>query len=141
LTLAFFSPAETIRRITMNDTEKLLSIGKTIENLINHSVTMIFNTYMETFVAKENSYIIPAVWGAVKDGELDATQKAIHKDVKQLVENVISALFIKNMTDPQRFALGYLVNRIVIYNISFMNQLAKSAKDSDNRSDPFMLIL
>lgn len=108
----------------MNDTEKLLSIGKTIDNLINHAVNTIFTTHRDTFAVKEISYIIPAVWGAAKSGELDKTQKKIHGDVDRLVENVISALYIKNMTDPQKFAIRYLVNRLIIYNISFINQSA-----------------
>ena len=124
----------------MDETEKLLSIGKTIENLINHSVTTIFNNHKDTFAIKETAYIIPAVWGAVKDGKLDATQKLIHEDVSRLVDNVISALYIKDMTPPQRFAIRYLVNRIIIYNISFMNETALHTADPGSVPDPDVLI-
>ncbi|CCK81788.1 MULTISPECIES: hypothetical protein [Desulfobacula] len=116
----------------MDEAIKLLSISRVLEKMINHTANDIFYTYRDMFLMMENTYIVPAVWGAMENGELDETQKEIHKKIKKLVNDSISALFIKNMTDPQAFAIKYLVNRTMIYTISYMiettrNQVSQGA--------------
>lgn len=110
----------------MDETQVLLSIGKDIEALINDTINTIVARHKDTFAVNDNTYIIPAVWGAVKDGELDQTQKQIYEEVNALVENVLTTLKIPELSRPQKFAIRYLVNRILIYNISFMNEAARN---------------
>ena len=124
----------------MDETMKLLSISKVLEKMINYTANDIFYTYRDTLLMMENTYIVPAVWGAMKNGDLDETQKEIHKKTKKLVEDSISAFFIKNMSDPQAFALKYLVNRTMIYTISYMIETTRNQISQGNINANDMLI-
>ncbi len=121
----------------MDETTKLLSLSKTLEKLIDLTVSDIFDTYSNQFLIEEITYIIPAVWGAAENIELDDIQKTIHKKVSNLVEDSISAFSIKNLNDPQSFAIRYLINRVVIYTITYRiemtkNQISKDKINADN---------
>ncbi len=110
----------------MDKTTKLLSISKILEKKIDHAATEIFNTYRDKFLIEKFNYIIPAVWGVKKDGKLDETQKEIYRTTNKLVEDSISAFSIKDLSAPQAFAIRYLVNRTMIYTISYMIQITKN---------------
>ncbi len=124
----------------MDEAIKLLSISKVLEKMINHTANDIFYTYRDQFLMMENTYIVPAVWGAMENGELDETQKEIHTKTKKLVQDSISALFIKKMTDPQAFAIKYLVNRTMIYTISYMIETTKNQVSQGSINADDMLI-
>ncbi len=110
---------------SMDETARLLGPSKTLEKLIDHTVNDIFNTYSNQFLIEDITYIIPAVWGHVENAELDDIQKVIHKKVSKLVDDSISALSIKNLNDPQAFAIRYLVNRVMIYTITYRVETTK----------------
>ncbi|MCF6249059.1 MAG: hypothetical protein L3J69_17125 [Desulfobacula sp.] len=110
----------------MDETKKLLSISKTLENLINYTVDDIFNTYSNQFLIEDITYIIPAVWGVTGKDQLDDIQKAIHKSILNLVDGCIAAFSIKDLNDPQAFAIRYLVNRIIIYTITYRVEMTKN---------------
>ncbi len=116
---------------SMDETAKLLGISKTLEKLIDHTVNDIFDTYSNQFLIEEITYIIPAVWGHVENAELDDIQKAIYKKASKLVDDSISALFIKNLNDPQAFAIRYLVNRVIIYTITYRVEMTKKQISQD----------
>ncbi len=110
----------------MDETKKLLSISKTLENLINYTVDDIFNTFSNQFLMEDITYIIPAVWGVTGNAELDDIQKVIHKNIVKLVDDSISAFSIENLNDPQAFVIRYLVNRVVIYTITYRVEMTKN---------------
>ncbi|MCP3874390.1 MAG: hypothetical protein GY699_14705 [Desulfobacteraceae bacterium] len=115
----------------MDETAKLLSISKTLEKLINHTVDDIFNTFSNQFLIADISYIIPAVWGVVENAELDDIQKIIHKKTSKLVDDSILAFSIKDMNDSQAFAIKYLVNRVIIYTITYRVEMTKNQISED----------
>jgi len=110
----------------MYDTAKLLSISKVLEKMIHHTANDIFNTYRDKFLIMEVTYIVPAVWGAIKNGELDETQKEIHKKTNKLVEDSITTFFLKDPAEPQAYAIRYLVNMNIIYYISYSIETTKN---------------
>ena len=112
--------------MVMDKTTELLSISKELEKITDHTTNEIFDTYRDKLLLEGITYIIPAVWGVVKDGELDETQKEIHKKTQKLVEDSLSALFIKGISAPQAFAIRYLVNRTIIFSISYMIEMTKA---------------
>ena len=121
----------------MDNTTKILSISKILEKKIDHTVNEIFATYRDKFMMTEITYIIPAVWGGIKNGELDETQKEIYGKVNKLVEESLSAFSTDKVNESQAFAIRYLVNRSIIYTISYMiemtkNQLAQGTINADN---------
>ncbi len=124
----------------MDETTKLLSISKILEKKIDHTANEIFNTYRDKFLIEKFTYIIPAVWGVIKDGKLDETQKEIYRTTNKLVEDSISAFSIKDLSAPQAFAIRYLVNRTIIYTISYMIQITKNKLVNDKINADNMLI-
>jgi hypothetical protein len=112
--------------MVMDKTTELLSISKVLEKITDHTTNEIFDTYRDKLLLEGITYVIPAVWGVVKEGELDETQKEIHKKTQKLVEDSLSALFIKEISAPQAFAIRYLVNRTIIFSISYMIEMTKA---------------
>ncbi len=110
----------------MDKTAELLSISKVLEKMTDLTTNEIFDTYRDKLLLEGATYVIPAVWGVVKEGELDDTQKEIHQKTKKLVEDTLSALFIKGISAQQAFAIRYLVNRTIIYTISYLIEMTKT---------------
>lgn len=110
----------------MTETAELLSISKALENLIDETASLIFDQYHERLLERENTYIIPAVWGVMKNSPLDDIQKNIHQTTHWLVEEAVSALNIHQMSDPQAFALRYLINRCLIYTMTYKIETTRS---------------
>lgn len=120
----------------MDDTQEILSISKVLEKMIDKTAHEIFKTHRERLLKEDNTYVIPGVWGAVKDGCLDTTQRCIHTRASALVEQALSELGTAALSPSQRFAIRYLVNRTLIYAISYMTQVTKSriqAGEFENR--------
>ena len=124
----------------MGKTEKLLNISKVLEKMIDHTANEIFDTYRDKFLMSEITYIIPAIWGVTKTGELDETQKEIHTKTNKLVEDSIAAFAIKNPSGSEAFAIRYLVNRTMIYTISYMIEMTKNQISQGTLNTNDMLI-
>lgn len=110
----------------MDQIANLLSISKVLEKNIDKVVYEIFEIYKDKFLIEEIGYIIPAVWGGMKNGELDETQREIHKRTNRLVDDSISALVLENTSAPQLFAIRFLINRTIIYTISYMIEMNRN---------------
>lgn len=123
----------------MDDTAKLLSISKVLEKMIHHTANDIFNTYQDKFLIMEVTYIVPAVWGVIKNGELDETQKEIYKKTNKLVEDSITTFFLKESAEPQAYAIRYLVNMTIIYCISYLIETTKNKLCQDKINTENML--
>ncbi len=121
----------------MDDTAELLSISKSLEKFISQATDEIFDTHLNQFLVEDISYIIPAVWGAKANEELDEIQKAIHIEVSKLVDESLQAFSANDLKDPQVFAIRYLINLVIIYTISYRientkNQISEKKIDADN---------
>ena len=109
-----------------SETEDVLKIALEIDPLLNTVVAEIFQGYWETLNKEPTTYIVPAVWGAQKGGDIDAVQKEIHRKVNPVVEAVLQSLGLKKMSSAQAFALRFLVNGFIISKITNMVELLKS---------------
>ncbi len=111
------------------ETDDVVSFARTIEKLIDETSLEIFKKYNETLLRESNIYIVPAVWGAVKDGELTATQKEIHARIGPVIEKILDSLCHEALSPAQKFAIGYLVRGLfiskTIYMIEFYKNLSK----------------
>ncbi len=68
------------RGVKIDGSEDLMKISKVVGPLIDKTVNDIFVSYREKLVTGPITYIVPAVWGARKEGEPDRTQKEILTD-------------------------------------------------------------
>ena len=103
-----------------NSCEDLVKISKIIGLTIDGTVMEIIRLYKMELLRGPVDYIDPAVWGAKKGGDLDATQKEIHTQLSPIINRIIDSFHIKDISDPQEFALGFLVKSLFISKICYM---------------------
>ena len=60
-----------------SSSQDLLSITKNIGPLLDRATRGVFLAHAQKLMTESVDYIIPAVWGAKKDGTLDETQQEI----------------------------------------------------------------
>jgi len=108
------------KRVSSNDPENIMKIANMIGPLIEESVRHVFNTHKMILLSQPITYIVPAVWGAKKDGCLTDAQKKIHESVNPVIEKIFNSLEIKDLNHDQEFALYYLIRGIMISKIIYM---------------------
>ncbi|MBF0530854.1 MAG: hypothetical protein HQK55_16615 [Deltaproteobacteria bacterium] len=112
----------------------VLSLANRMSSLIDKTAWDIFSTYRLELLAESIAYIVPAIWGARKDGELTPVQKAINDHVEPIIKEIFTSLSIKGMDKPQEFALSFLIRGLIISKITYMieafrNRLNEQAFD------------
>ena len=131
-----------------NSCEDLRKISKNMGLIIEGTAMEIVRLYRMELLSGPVDYIVPAVWGAKKDGSLDATQKEIHAQLNPIINRIIDLFHIKDISDPQEFALGFLVKSLFINKISYMidgvknrvvNKLGRHEKNPDILNNVEML--
>lgn len=104
--------------------EGLLRITRSLSPLVDKATIEVFRTHAQRLMTESVDYIIPAVWGAKKDGFLDETQQEIHKAVGPLIQAILEELNIRGLTVAQEFALGYLIREIIVSKMMFLIAMA-----------------
>jgi hypothetical protein len=102
------------------ETDDMVVFARAIEKLMDETSLEVFSKYNEILLAESNVYIVPAVWGAVKDGELTPVQKEIHSRIAPVINKILDSLYQENLSAAQRFAIGYLVRGLFISKIIYM---------------------
>jgi hypothetical protein len=109
------------RSARSNETsEDVLEIAKKIGPLIDEVTNQIFMKYRETLIKEPITYIVPAVWGAIKDGKLTRIQKEINQRFAPVVREVMSMLVPESASQAQRYAISYILRGLMISKITFM---------------------
>ena len=103
-----------------------MQIADIIGPMIEKAVWDIFVGYRVELLSEEITFIIPAIWGAKKDGELTATQKAIHEKIAPVINRIFELLDIKDLDSCQEFALNYLVRGLIVSKITYMIEAFRS---------------
>ena len=106
--------------------EDLLQISRIIGPLIDKIAIDIFSSNKDILLKEQITYIVPAVWGAKKDGELTSNQKEIHKQIIPIIEDVFEKLALKKISPPQKFAIGYIIRGLIISKITYMILMLKN---------------
>jgi hypothetical protein len=100
--------------------ENIMKIANCIGPLLDGAVHDIFTEYRTKLLPEPITYIVPAVWGAKKDGELTPVQKEIHARIMPVINKVFDSLLIKDLNSDQEFAIYFLIRSIIIAKITFM---------------------
>ncbi|HEX7534031.1 MAG TPA: hypothetical protein VF343_02155 [Syntrophales bacterium] len=104
----------------------IMQIADIIGPMIEKAVWDIFVGYRVELLSEEITFIIPAIWGAKKDGELTATQKAINEKIAPVINRIFELLDIKDLDSCQEFALNYLVRGLIVSKITYMIEAFRS---------------
>jgi len=100
--------------------DNLLEIARQIGPLVDEATNKIFMDYRETLIKEPITYIVPAVWGAIKDGKLTKIQKEINHRFDPVVRQILQLLVPDTATPAQRYATAYLIRGLMISKITFM---------------------
>ena len=103
-----------------------MKLTKTIRPLIHKTVDLVFKSYMKELLEEPIAFIVPAVWGAKKNGELDVTQQEIHRQITPVIQETIEALHLEGLSLSQEFTIGFLIREAIISKIVFLIELAKN---------------
>ena len=107
------------------EVEDFLSIARPLEELFDAMVSRVFSRHCLHLLNQEIPYIVPAVWGAAKDGELTSEQKEIHREVVPMLRQAFSLLGLKNLSPAQEFALGYVLRSLIVTKMIYMIEASK----------------
>ncbi len=103
-----------------------MQIADIIGPMIEKAVWDIFVSYRVELLSEEIIFVIPAIWGAKKDGELTATQKAIGEQIAPVIKRIFELLDIRDLDSTQEFALNYLVRGLIVSKITYMIEAFRS---------------
>jgi hypothetical protein len=102
------------------DPGNILMPANTVSARIDKMAWDVFSSFRMELLAEPITYIVPAIWGAKKDGELTPLQKKIHGRVNGQIDEIFDTLQIKDLTDSQEYAVKYLIRDLVISKIAYM---------------------
>lgn len=98
----------------------MLRIARQVEARIDKLVNQIYSSRLNSLMHQDITYIVPAVWGAVKEGGLDDVQMEIHELVEPAFRDAMSAFGFQNLEQEQLFAVGYLVRSLIVTKTVYM---------------------
>lgn len=111
------------------DPENLLIPANTISTRIDKMAWDIFTSFRMELLAEPITYIVPAVWGAKKDGELTPLQEKIHCRVNTQIDGIFDLLDLKDLTSSQEYAVKYLIRDLIITKIVYMIESFRAKLD------------
>lgn len=106
--------------------QDIMVIAQRRDPLIDKTALEICMTPKDVLVHRPVDSIVPGVWGARKDGELDDTQRYIFEKVLIVENEIIECFDYKNTSKPQDFARAYLMKGLFIAKRTYMLELLKN---------------
>lgn len=121
----------------------IMQIADIIGPMIEKVVWDIFVGYRVELLSEDITFVIPAIWGAKKDGELTSTQKAINGQVVPVIKRIFELLDMRDLDSSQEFALNYLIRGLIIAKITYMieafrSRLKDKTLDEQNLKDALL---
>jgi len=114
----------------------LRRITKTLRSRIWDGITEILDSHASELLVHPPLFLVTAVWGTGRDGELTPAQKEIFDRAQMLLKETDAVLNIHGLQGYQQFALTFLVRELLISKILFFvemgkNRLRTEAHDSE----------
>jgi len=111
------------------ETENILVPANTISRCIDKMAWDIFSSFRMELLVEPITYIVPAVWGAKKDGELTPLQEKIHGRINPQIHGIFDMLELKGLTSSQEYAVKYLIRDLIITKIVYMIESFRAKLD------------
>ncbi len=108
------------------DQQDLMNIARIIGPLVDKTTHEILMSYNKELLTEPVSYIVPAVWGAKKDGTLTASQQEMHKKIAPVINEIMELLELGELAEPQKFAVGFIIRGYIISKITYMIEMVKN---------------
>ena len=104
----------------------IMQIADIIGPMIEKAVWDVFVSYRVELLSEDITFVIPAIWGAKKDGELTAVQKTINEKIVPVIKKIFKLLDIRELDSSQDFALNYLIRGLIISKITYLIEAFRS---------------
>lgn len=91
-----------------------------IKEIIDETTDTIFSLHKKDLLTNPITYIIPAVWGKMRGGDLNPNQRNIFRTIDSMVRDVIDIMEFDELSESQRFSIEYLIRGLVISKITYL---------------------
>jgi hypothetical protein len=115
-----------LKRRSRKEPGDIMQIANIIGPLLDGVVNDIFMAYRMELLSEPITYIVPAIWGAKKEGDLTPVQKDINARAVPVIDRVFDLLRMKKISNDQEFAVYFLIRGIIIAKITFMIEAFRS---------------
>ncbi len=121
--------------------KKDTAVTDAIGALIEKSTWEIFLKYRNELLAEDITYIVPAVCGAEKSGELTPLQEEIHNQITPNLQEIFRKLEIYDTMDDHSFAVRYIVRNMIITKIIYIIESFRNKFHAHNLNERSKMML
>ena len=115
-----------VERFTKDDKMDVTRLGKSMGDRIDSLAHEIFVCHRSVLFFEHATFIVPAVWGAKKEGVLTSVQKEINSRVEPVIRELLEELALEKPTAEQKFAVEFMIRGLLITKITYMLELGKN---------------
>jgi hypothetical protein len=88
---------------------------------LNHKI---FLEHQSSLMNEPIDYVVPAVWGAKKDGKLTTEQREMHQKILPYIQKILSILALDDLEEPKHFAVDFLLRGLIINRLTYTISMA-----------------
>jgi hypothetical protein len=100
---------------SLNPTVLAAQISPLLDEL-NHQI---FLEHQTCLMREPIDYVVPAVWGAKKNGHLSPEQQEMHQKILPFIQRILRIIDLEDMDEPQRFAVDFLLRGLIINRMTY----------------------
>jgi hypothetical protein len=83
---------------------------------LNHKL---FLEHQSSLMREPIDYVVPAVWGAKKDGRLTPEQQEMHQKTLPFIQKVLGIIALDDLSESQKFAVDFLLRGLIINRLTY----------------------
>ena len=115
----------------------MMRIARKVGALADRTAMDVFSAYRAELLSQPITYIVPAVWGAMKHAEPDPIQKEMNEKLSPVVDDMYQAFELPGLDPAKRFALAFLIRGYLISKITYMIEASRNQFASEFSEEPF----
>ena len=100
---------------SVNPTALAAQISPLLDEL-NHKI---FLEHQSCLMREPIDYIVPAVWGAKKDGNLTPEQQEMHQKILPFIKRILRIIALEELSEPKRFAVDFMLRGLIINRMTY----------------------
>lgn len=105
---------------SLNPTVLAAQISPLLDEL-NHQI---FLEHQACLMRESIDYVVPAVWGAKKDGRLTPEQQEMHQKILPFIRRILGVIGLEDLDESQRFAVDFLLRGLIINRMTYTIAIA-----------------
>jgi hypothetical protein len=88
---------------------------------LNHKL---FLEHQSSLMREPIDYVVPAVWGAKKEGSLNPEQREMHQKILPYINRALNIIALDDLNEPQKFAVDFLLRGLIINRLTYTIAMA-----------------